>query len=156
VGSSERGDAGFYPTWKIGRERIYRKNFNGRLCQKCLEENWSTSFEDAKLKIELSRKDYNEHHPNSFLGDETLRGFAESWELSRTVKTTRIITKNVRCRGLVQPHISGACPETSFLTTLEDTYFYDPALFEYTMFPSYLSSFSSFLSRYERPLMART
>jgi hypothetical protein len=48
------------------------------------------------------------------------------------------------------------CPETSFFTTLGNTYFYDPALVECMMFPPYLSSFSSSLSRYERPLMART
>jgi hypothetical protein len=49
-----------------------------------------------------------------------------------------------------------ACPGTSFLTTLGNTYFYDPALVECMMFSPYLSSFSSSLSRYERPLMART
>jgi hypothetical protein len=31
------------------------------------------SLEDAKMKIEAWRKDYNEHRPHSSLGDETPR-----------------------------------------------------------------------------------
>jgi putative transposase len=50
------------------------------------------SLEDAKMKIEAWRKDYNEHRPHSSLGDETPQGFAESWELSRTAKTAGILT----------------------------------------------------------------
>lgn len=73
-------------------ENAYIESFNGRLRQECLEENWFTSLEDAKIKIETWRKDYNERRPHSSLGDETPRGFAESWELSRTVKTAGILT----------------------------------------------------------------
>ena len=73
-------------------ENAYIESFNGRLRQECLEENWFMSLEDAKIKIEAWRKDYNEHRPHSSLGDETPRGFAESWELSRTVKTAGILT----------------------------------------------------------------
>ena len=73
-------------------ENAYIESFNGRLRQECLEENWFTSLEDAKRKIEAWRKDYNEHRPHSSLGDETPRGFAESWKLSRTAKTAGILT----------------------------------------------------------------
>jgi len=73
-------------------ENAYIESFNGRLRQECLEENWFTSLEDAKMKIEAWRKDYNEHRPHSSLGDETPLGFAESWELSRTAKTAGILT----------------------------------------------------------------
>jgi len=73
-------------------ENEYIESFNGRLRQECLDENWFTSLEDAKMKIEAWRKDYNEHRPHSSLGDETPRGFAESWELSRTAKTAGILT----------------------------------------------------------------
>ena len=73
-------------------ENAYIESFNGRLRQECLEENWFMSLEDAKIKIEAWRKDYNEHRPHSSLGDETPRGFAESWELSRTAKTAGILT----------------------------------------------------------------
>ena len=73
-------------------ENAYIESFNGRLRQECLEENRFASLEDAKMKIEVWRKDYNEHRPHSSLGDETPRGFAESWELSRTAKTAGILT----------------------------------------------------------------
>jgi len=63
-----------------------------RLRQECLEENWFMSLEDAKMKIEAWRKDYNGQRPHSSLGDETPLGFAESWELSRTAKTAGILT----------------------------------------------------------------
>jgi len=73
-------------------ENAYIESFNGRLRQECLDENWFVSLEDAKIKIEAWRKDYNEHRPHSSLGNETPRGFSESWELSRTAKTARILT----------------------------------------------------------------
>ncbi len=73
-------------------ENAYIESFNGRLRQECLEENWFMSLEDAKMKIEAWRKDYNEHRPHSSLGDETPLRFAESWELSRTAKTAGILT----------------------------------------------------------------
>ena len=49
-------------------ENAYIESFNGRLRQECLEENWFTSLEDAKMKIEAWRKDYNEHRPHSSWG----------------------------------------------------------------------------------------
>ena len=73
-------------------KNAYIESFNGRLRQECLEENWFMSLEDAKIKIEAWRKDYNEHRPHSSLGDETPRGFAEDWQLSRTAKTAGILT----------------------------------------------------------------
>jgi transposase InsO family protein len=68
------------------------ESFNGRLRQECLIQSWFSSLEDAKIKIEAWWTDYNEHRPHSSLGDETPRGFAESWELSRTAKTAGILT----------------------------------------------------------------
>ena len=53
------------------------ESFNDRLRQECLEENWFMSLEDAKIKIEAWRIDYNEHRPHSSLKDETLQAFAE-------------------------------------------------------------------------------
>jgi putative transposase len=50
------------------------------------------SLEDAKIKIEAWRKDYNEHRPHSSLKDETPQAFAEDWQLSRTAKTAGILT----------------------------------------------------------------
>ena len=73
-------------------ENAYIESFNSRLRQECLDENWFTSVEDAMIKIEAWRKDYNEYRPHSSLGDETPRRFAEDWQLYRTVKTEGILT----------------------------------------------------------------
>ncbi len=73
-------------------ENAYIESFNGRLRQECLEENWFMSLEDAKIKIEEWRKDYNEHRPHSSLRDETPTRFAKDWQLSRTAETAGILT----------------------------------------------------------------
>jgi putative transposase len=65
-------------------ENAYIESFNGRLRQECLDENWFTSIEDAKIKIESWRIDYNEQRPHSSLGNETPQAFAESWRQSKT------------------------------------------------------------------------
>jgi putative transposase len=66
-------------------ENAYIESFNGRVRQECLEQNWFTSIEDARKKIESWRVDYNEHRPHTTLGNQTPREFAAQWELSRTV-----------------------------------------------------------------------
>ena len=48
--------------------------------------------DDAKMKIEVWRKDYNEHRPHSSLKDETPHAFAEDWQLYRTAKEAGILT----------------------------------------------------------------
>jgi putative transposase len=73
-------------------ENAYIESFNGRLRRECLEESWFLSVEDAKIRIEEWRKDYNERRPHSSLGDETPKGFAEDWRLSRTAETAGILT----------------------------------------------------------------
>jgi putative transposase len=65
-------------------ENAYIESFNGRLRQECLDEHWFTSIEDAKIKIESWRIDYNEQRPHSSLGNETPQAFAESWRQSKT------------------------------------------------------------------------
>jgi putative transposase len=67
-------------------ENAYIESFNGRLRQECLEENWFTSMEDAREKIEAWRVDYNEHRPHISLGNQTPREYEAQWKLSRTVK----------------------------------------------------------------------
>ncbi len=52
-------------------EHFTRKN----PARECLEGNWITSLEDALIKIEAWRKDYNENRPNNSLEDKTHRGF---------------------------------------------------------------------------------
>lgn len=73
-------------------ENAYIESFNGRLRQECLNQSWFSSLEDAKIKIEAWRKDYNEHRPHSSLKDETPQAFAEDWQLSRTAKAAGILT----------------------------------------------------------------
>ncbi len=54
--------------------------------------HWFSSIEDAKIKIEAWRKDYNEHTPHNVFGQETPRAFAAEWQLSRTAETAGILT----------------------------------------------------------------
>lgn len=65
-------------------DNAYIESFNGRLRQECLDENWFTSIEDAKIRIESWRIDYNEQRPHSSLGNETPKAFAETWRQSQT------------------------------------------------------------------------
>jgi putative transposase len=67
-------------------ENAYIESFNGRLRQECLDENWFTSMEDAREKIEAWRVDYNEHRPHTALGNQTPREYTARWELTRTAK----------------------------------------------------------------------
>jgi len=43
------------------------ESFNGGFRDECLNTNWFLSLEDAKLKIESWRRDYNEFRPHSYL-----------------------------------------------------------------------------------------
>jgi len=52
------------------------ESFNGRLRQECLNANWFLSLQDAKMKIEAWRRDYNEARPHSALDWATPAEFA--------------------------------------------------------------------------------
>jgi putative transposase len=67
-------------------ENAYIESFNGRLRQECLNQCWFTSLEDAKIKIEAWRSDYNAHRPHMSLGHQTPAQFEAEWQLTRTVK----------------------------------------------------------------------
>jgi len=47
------------------------ESFNGKLRDECLNTNWFTDLTDAKEKIEVWRRDYNEVRPHSSLGYRT-------------------------------------------------------------------------------------
>jgi putative transposase len=49
-------------------ENGHIESFNGRLRDECLNQNWFVDLADAKEKVELWRKDYNEVRPHSSLG----------------------------------------------------------------------------------------
>ncbi len=52
------------------------ESFNGSFREECLQTHWFLSLEDAKIKIETWRKDYNEFRPHSSLGYKTPKEFA--------------------------------------------------------------------------------
>jgi len=58
------------------------ESFNGRLRAECLNENWFLSLEDALVKIEAWRIDYNEHGPHSALGNLAPRDFDSNGQAS--------------------------------------------------------------------------
>jgi putative transposase len=47
------------------------ESFNGSFRDECLNTNWFLSLEDARLKIESFRRDYNEFRPHSSLQGKT-------------------------------------------------------------------------------------
>jgi putative transposase len=49
-------------------ENGHVESFNGRLRDECLNVNWFVDLADAREKIELWRRDYNEVRPHSSLG----------------------------------------------------------------------------------------
>ena len=46
-------------------------SFNGRFREECLNAYWFLSLEDARLKCEAWRRDYNEIRPHSAIGNQT-------------------------------------------------------------------------------------
>ena len=79
--ASERGVRLAYIMPGKSVENEYIKSFNGKFRDECLNENWFTSLQDAKEKIEDWRIDYNRKRPHSLLvnntPEESLKGFAE-------------------------------------------------------------------------------
>lgn len=67
-------------------DNAYIESFNGRFRQECLDQHWFSSLEDAKIKIEFWRIDYNVQRPHSSLGDQTPRAYVENWQQSQTAK----------------------------------------------------------------------
>lgn len=57
-------------------QNAYIESFNGRLRDECLNQNYFMNLNDARLRIEAWRNDYNEHRPHSSLGDRTPNEFA--------------------------------------------------------------------------------
>jgi putative transposase len=52
-------------------ENAHVESFNGKLRDECLNTNWFTDIFDAREKIEVWRKDYNEARPHRALGYST-------------------------------------------------------------------------------------
>ena len=54
------------------------ESFNGRFRDECLNTHWFLSLADARSKIEMWRRDYNECRPHTSLGWLTPVEFASS------------------------------------------------------------------------------
>ena len=54
------------------------ESFNGRLRDECLNANWFATLNDARLKIEGWREEYNRDRPHSSLGYRTPNEFAQT------------------------------------------------------------------------------
>jgi putative transposase len=57
-------------------QNAYIESFNGKFRDECLNENWFMSLEEARMKIEAWRRDYNQVRPHSALGYQTPEEFA--------------------------------------------------------------------------------
>jgi len=57
-------------------QNAFIESFNGRFRDECLNDHWFTGLADARVRIGLWRRDYNEHRPHSALGYQTPAEFA--------------------------------------------------------------------------------
>ncbi|MEQ8174031.1 MAG: transposase, partial [Syntrophomonadaceae bacterium] len=58
-------------------DNAHIESFNGSFRDECLNTNWFMSLEDARIKIETWKKDYNEFRPHSALTNQTPAAFAQ-------------------------------------------------------------------------------
>jgi len=67
-------------------ENAFIKSFNGRFRDECLNEHWFRTVEDARVRIEAWRHEYNAERPHSSLGHLTPAEFARQTgaELAKT------------------------------------------------------------------------
>ena len=65
-------------------ENGHIESFNGRLRDECLNVMQFESIEDASMKIEACRIDYNDHRPHSSLGHLTPNEYAQKRQEKRT------------------------------------------------------------------------
>lgn len=64
-------------------DNAFIESFNGSFRDECLNTNWFLSLDDAKEKIELWRKDYNEFRPHSSLSNLTPKEFCQQQRKSQ-------------------------------------------------------------------------
>ena len=66
------------------------ESFNGRLRDECLNVQQFLSLDDAKVKLQAWRLDYNEHRPHSALGHLTPREFVQTRQVTQDRPATDI------------------------------------------------------------------
>lgn len=69
-------------------ENAYIESFNSRFRDECLNQHVFRSLEDAKLKVEAWRQEYNSDHLHSSLGMMTPNEFAEKWRISYQINAS--------------------------------------------------------------------
>lgn len=60
-------------------QNAFVESFNGKFRAECLDQNWFNSIQEAKDKIEMWRKDYNQNRPHSSLNMKTPNEFAKEY-----------------------------------------------------------------------------
>lgn len=58
-------------------DNAHIESFNGSFRDECLNTNWFMSLEDARMKIETWKNDYNEFRPHSALTNQTPAAYAQ-------------------------------------------------------------------------------
>jgi len=76
-------------------ENAYIESFNGIFRDECLNEQVFSSLQDAKIKIEKWRIDYNNNRPHSGINNLTPKGF---FNLSKKIN----ITENTKWELVLQ------------------------------------------------------
>ena len=73
-------------------QNAFIESFNGKFRDECLNENLFYDLNDAQMKIEDWRIDYNEYRPHRSLDQQTPLEFVENYEKSLTnrLETVRL------------------------------------------------------------------
>jgi putative transposase len=80
-------------------DNAFVESFIGSFRDECLNVNWFLSIEDAKMKIEAWRRDYNEFRPHSSLGNLTPSDFAKR-RPARLLNNARKLTQCLAVFGV--------------------------------------------------------
>ena len=76
-------------------QNAFAESFNGRLRDECLNEHWFMTLEEAKIRIENWRIDYNEVRPHSSLGNLTPAAYANQFKTKKEQKNIEILNCSV-------------------------------------------------------------
>jgi len=68
-------------------QNAYIESFNGRFRDECLNENWFTRLQHARVVVEAWRREYNEERPKKSLGGLTPTAYAKTL-IQKPVKLT--------------------------------------------------------------------
>ena len=76
-------------------QNAFAESFNGRLRDECLNEHWFMTLEEAKIRIEDWRIDYNEVRPHSSLDNLTPAEYANQFNIKQETKNTELLNCSV-------------------------------------------------------------